>query len=90
MNRLIFRVGRRYLSTASSSSAISRARSHLLSITGYNVRSDDLLRMVIRQQAKEEYQDTRRLALIGDMALKMAVLHNWWASGRGVSMYFAT
>lgn len=46
--------------------------------------------MIIEQRDKEYYANTRRLAMMGDMALSMAVLHNWWASGRDVSTYFAT
>lgn len=90
MRRLACRTGRRLLCAASTSMAISRTRRHVLAIAGYNARSDDLLRMKFEQQAKEDYHNTRRLALIGDMALNMGIPHDYWASGRDVSKCFAT
>lgn len=88
---LIAQIGSKIpMSTAvskSSASAIARARHHLQGITGYSIRSDTLVRHIIEHG--RDYYQTRRLALVGDMALRAAIIGSWYLTGEAVSMCFS-
>lgn len=67
-----------------SANAIACARHHLRGITGYTIRSDTLIRHTI--EYGRGYDQTQRLALVGDMALRAAIIGNWYRTGSNVSV----
>ena len=62
--------------------AITRARKLIYSKAGYELKDDKLVQDIIDYSGLWQESEGRRLALLGDMVLRQAVLLNWYPTGR--------